>query len=341
MTQHNGLRLRTAGVRVSLSVLLPAWGLLLLASCAGTAQQPVVSGAVSVGCVSEPKHLFSFGSSGTMPGQFRSPSSIRTDQFDNLLVADTGNNRIQKLDSSGRFVMEFGAPGSSEGSVSAPTDCAENALRIYVVDSVNERVLEFDGDGRFVSVCVSSESLSDRFSTFEPRKIAFSRTGYVFVTDEDADAVVVFSRFWDPVSVVGGFGSGEGRFRQPGGMAVDSRGGLLVCDTGNDRLQVLSSTGNFERGIRVCSGLPGCDPVDAAIGPDGLVYVADAGLGRVIVLAQDGSVKCEVKEVGGERLVHPNSVAISRKGLLYVLDGGNDEVHVFQTSGATPAVDSR
>ena len=339
MTQHKRLGLTTVSVRLLPFVFLLACGLLLLASCAGTLEQLAAPDAHRVVCASELKFLFSFGSSGTMPGQFRSPSSIRIDQFDNLLIADTGNNRIQKLDSSGRFIMEFGAPGSSEGNVSGPTDCVENALRIYVVDSVNERVLEFDGDGRFVSVCVSSESLSDRFASFEPRKIAFSQTGYVFVTDEDADALVVFSRFWDPVSVVGGFGAGEGRFRQPGGMAVDARGGLLVCDTGNDRLQVLSSTGNFERGIPVCAGLPGCEPADAAIGPDGLVYVADAGLGRVIVLAQDGSVKCEVDDVNGERLVHPRSVAISQRGLLYVLDGGSDEVHVFRTSSAAPAAD--
>ncbi len=341
MTKYIGFGATPERGRPSLSALLLAGGALLLSSCAGTVPQPAAPEASRAACSSELGYMFSFGSSGTMPGEFRSPSSIRIDQFGNLLVADTGNNRIQKLDAAGRFLMEFGAPGSSDGSVSGPTDCVENALGIYVVDSVNERVLEFDNDGRFVSVCVSSESLSDRFSSFEPRKIAFSQTGYVFVTDEDADALVVFSRFWEPVTVVGGFGAGEGRFRQPGGMAVDSHGGLVVCDTGNDRLQVLSSTGNFERGVPVCGGLPGCEPADVAMGPDGLVYVADEGLGRVLVLSQDGSIKCEVNDVNGERLVHPRSVAVSQKGILYVLDGGSDEVHVFRTSSASPTADVR
>jgi DNA-binding beta-propeller fold protein YncE len=340
MTQHIGFGSTTRGRRLSQSALLLGCGVLFFSSCAGTIRQPAPDVA-RVACTSELTHMFSFGSSGTMPGEFRSPSSVRIDQFGNLLVADTGNNRIQRLDAAGRFLTEFGAPGTSEGSVSGPTDCVENALGIYVVDPVNERVLEFDGDGRFVSVCVSGESLSDQFSSFEPTKIAFSQTGYVYVTDEDADALVVFSRFWEPVSVVGGFGAGEGRFRQPGGMAVDSHGGLVVCDTGNDRLQVLSSTGNFERGIPVCGGLPGCEPADVAVGPDGLLYVADEGLGRVIVLAQDGSIKCEVNDVNGERLVHPRSVAVSQKGILYVLDGGSDEVHVFRTSSAPPTADVR
>lgn len=320
-------------------LLLP--GFLLLASCAGTLEQPRGGDVERVGCLSELKHLFSFGSSGTMPGQFRSPSSIRVDSFENLLIADTGNNRIQKFDASGRFLMEFGALGSSEGNVNKPTDCVENSLGIYVVDSVNERVLEFDTEGRFLSVCVSSDRLAERFPTFEPRRIAFSQTGYVFVSEMDADALVVFSRFWDPVSVVGGFGAGEGRFREPGGIAVDVHGELLVCDTGNDRLQVLSSTGNFLRDVQVCTGEPGCEPEDVAIGPGGLLYVADAGLGRVIVLAQDGGVKCEVDGVSSGRFVYPCSVAISQKGVLYVLDGGTDEVHVFQTSSAVSGADSR
>ena len=340
MTQHTRLALTTVGAALRPYAFLPVFWF-LLASCAGTLDQQAARGAERVGCVSELRHLYSFGSSGTMPGQFRSPSSVRIDPFENLLVADTGNNRIQKLDASGRFLMEFGAPGSSDGNLDKPTDCVENGLRIYVVDSVNERVLEYDTEGRFLSVCVSSESLSDRFSSFEPRKIAFSQTGYVFVSDADADALIVFSRFWDPLSVVGGFGAGDGRFREPGGMAVDARGGLLVCDTGNDRLQALSSTGNFVGGIPVCSGEPGCEPVDVAVGPGGLVYVADAGLGRIMVLAQDGSVRCEVGAVNGERLLHPCSVAVSQKGLLYVLDGGSDEVHVFQTSGLAPEQDSR
>jgi DNA-binding beta-propeller fold protein YncE len=302
-------------------------------------EKPPALEAQKVGCVSELEHAFSFGSSGTMPGQFRFPSSIRVDQFDNMLVADTGNNRIQKFDASGRFLMEFGAAGSSDGSLNQPTDCVENGLRIYVVDSVKRRIVEYDSEGRFLSVCVSGESLADRFSAFEPKKIAFSPTGYVFVSDTDADALVVFSRFWDPVSVVGGFGAGEGRFRNPGGLTVDSRGGVLVCDTGNDRLQALSSTGNFVMGIPVCGGLPGCEPTDVAMGPRGFLYVADSGLGRVMVLDASGAVKCEVDAASGKHLFHPRSLAISPKGLLYVLDGGSDEVHVFKTSGASSAED--
>jgi DNA-binding beta-propeller fold protein YncE len=316
-----------------------AW--LLMTSCAGTLQSPRSGGAAQTPCPSEIKHLFSFGSSGTMPGQFRSPASVSLDSFGNLLVADTGNSRIQKFDSSGRFLMEFGGLGSSEGSLDRPTDCVENSLSIYVVDSAKQSVLEFDSNGRFLSVCVSREKLGEQYPGFEPTNIAFSDAGYVFVGDADADAVMVFSRFWDPVAVVGGFGAGEGRFSKPGGMTVDRHGELFVCDTGNDRVQVLSSTGNFLRDIRVCAGEPGCEPGDVAIGTDGATYVADAGLGRVIVLDKDGNVGCAVDRVPDESFMHPRSVAISHTGVLYVLDGGTDEVHVFQTSSMPAGSGSR
>ena len=39
--------------------------------------------------------MFSFGSSGEGNGQFNAPTGIAVDAYDNIIVADWGNSRIQ------------------------------------------------------------------------------------------------------------------------------------------------------------------------------------------------------------------------------------------------------
>lgn len=43
----------------------------------------------------EGKYLRSFGSYGSGPRQFKEPSGISVDNFGNILVADSKNNRVQ------------------------------------------------------------------------------------------------------------------------------------------------------------------------------------------------------------------------------------------------------
>ena len=46
---------------------------------------------------------------------------------------------------------------------------------------------------------------------------------------------------------LGSRGGGDGEFRAPRGMTVDSAGDVYVADTDNDRIQVFDSDGNFLR----------------------------------------------------------------------------------------------
>jgi DNA-binding beta-propeller fold protein YncE len=48
-----------------------------------------------------------WGKYGRAPGEFSAPQAIAIDKDDNVYVADTDNNRIQKFDSNGRFLMEI------------------------------------------------------------------------------------------------------------------------------------------------------------------------------------------------------------------------------------------
>jgi len=41
-------------------------------------------------------------------GQFRDPVATSMDSSDNIYIVDLGNNRIQKFDKNGKFLMKFG-----------------------------------------------------------------------------------------------------------------------------------------------------------------------------------------------------------------------------------------
>jgi len=65
-----------------------------------------------------------WGGEGKRPGQFRLPQGITTDSSENVYVSDTWNNRIQKFDSSGKFLNEWGTTGSGDGQFKKPCGLA-------------------------------------------------------------------------------------------------------------------------------------------------------------------------------------------------------------------------
>ena len=56
-----------------------------------------------------------FGKEGSNPGEFKQPRGICTDAEGFILVADSGNARVQVFRADGRFVTSFGGFGSESG----------------------------------------------------------------------------------------------------------------------------------------------------------------------------------------------------------------------------------
>ena len=56
--------------------------------------------------------LRSFGTGGSGQGQFNGPSGVAVDGEGNILVADTGNHRIQKVTAEGQFLAAVGTKGN-------------------------------------------------------------------------------------------------------------------------------------------------------------------------------------------------------------------------------------
>src|SRR6185295_11539193 len=156
---------------------------------------------------------------GLSDGSFRVPRGIATDSSGNVYVADSGNNRIQKFDSSGSFLAKWGSFGSGDGQFNSPRGIAtDSSGNVYVADSANSRIQKFDSSGSFQSTW--GWGVLDGSSAFQ-------------ICTSSCQA--------------GLGGSGDGQFNVPERLATDPSGNIYVADHNSNRIQKFDSSGNFLR----------------------------------------------------------------------------------------------
>ena len=115
--------------------------------------------AIAITVLTTPTYLSQFGSQGSDPGQLFFAESIVLDSDNNIYVADTFNNRVQILDSSGSPLLAFGASGTINGGFNNPYGIAlDSDNNIYVADTGNNRIQKFSSSGVFILKFDSSNS---------------------------------------------------------------------------------------------------------------------------------------------------------------------------------------
>jgi sugar lactone lactonase YvrE len=300
------------------------------------------------------------GGDGALGGEFSFPEGVATDAAGDIYVADTNNDRVQKFDSSGRFLLAFGknvnlvagAPnfdictqvgncmpgtaGSQPGEFDLPSGVAVDAAgNVYVADFRNSRLQEFDSSGNFLRV----------------------------------------------VAPGGGHG---GELNFPEDVVTDSAGNLYVADNGNNRIDKFDSHGNFVlafgkdvvtgggAGFEICTvaatckpGLQGTlggeltEPSAVAVDGDGNIYAADSDSHRIEKYDASGNFlgafgkdvnaadigtgfevctiaancKAGIAGDGAGAFNFPKGLATDAAGNVYVSDLENNRIQKFDSSG--------
>ena len=139
------------------------------------------------------------------------------------------------------------------------------------------------------------------------------------------------------VTAVGSPGEGDGQFRFPGCVAVDSQGRIVVADTFNDRIQVFDSGGDLLLTIGRYGFGEGelGTPQGVAVDREDRIIVADTFNHRVQVFDSTGRFLFAFGSPGsgdGE-FDAPRGVAVNADGQIVVADTGNNRVQVFDGSG--------
>ena len=162
-----------------------------------------------------------------------------------ILVADSGNHRIQAFDELGNFVSAYGGPGSGPGQFQHPQGLAvDGEGRVIVADMGNNRlqVLSFDGtDWGYI------RSITAGF--LAPTGAAAGADGRILVADTGNNRVVVLDAVGNLLAEYTEPNDGHtGLFNQPHGVCWTSTGEIVVADTGNQRLVTIVP---FQPGYRL------------------------------------------------------------------------------------------
>ena len=208
--------------------------------------------------------LRSFGTHGFGQGQFESPNGVAVDGEENIFVADTGNDSIQKFTEEGQFLNR-------------KVDCKPNAIafntsngKLYVSDHSKHQVVVLNSDLTFSSAFGGKGSAKGKFDF--PKGIAFDSIGNVFVADRNNSRVQVFTDEGKFLRIV------EKKLKLPVGVAVNTEGVIFVSDILASRVSVFDHNGRF---MSSCGGF--ASPCGLAMDDCGMLYVCDIRSNRVLI----------------------------------------------------------
>lgn len=243
-----------------------------------------------------------------------------------LYIADSGNNRVRKVDSSGVITTVAG-----------------------------DGVAGYSGDG---GAAINAQVI--------PRSIAFGAEGHLYIgeTSNDRIRVVDDSGNISSLAVVqesySGFGGDEGpsdkgQLNYPVTAAFDSTGNLYFTDKYNHRIRKVDITGKIT--TFAGNGLPGYDgdggpaleaqigyPFGVAVAPDDTIYFTDRQFNRIrhidangIITTIAGTGVAGYSGDGGlaasARINRPFGIAIDGNGVIYFADSKNHVIRRIDNTG--------
>ena len=232
-----------------------------------------------------------FGSQGSGDGQFNTPSGILIHPVDGeVYVSDGAQNRVQVFNTAGVFQRKFGTTGAGNTvQFNEPRSMAWNAAdELVIADKLNHRVQTVTKTGTFVSTWGAEGD--DAGQLRYPTAVAVDASGDTVVVNDDRIDVLrptgAFRRRW------GSFGTATGKFDSPHGVVIGPPG-VLVADSGNDRVQIFHIVNTF---LRSFTTQP--NPEGLAMDSAGTVYVSGGNRVQKYALSPEVKVALNLVPVG-------------------------------------------
>jgi len=290
-----------------------------------------------------------------------SPSDLFVSPDDCIYVADTGNNRIIKLDNDLRFEKTFDNL-SNDGFKAPESVFVDKYGGIYVADTGNKRIVKLDSEGNFVEEFRTPQSslLGNNF-VFNIRKVAVSNVGYIYalkyqyVMQMDAynnfrgyiGTTEVGKDLWYTIRYL--VSNEEQRKvmlkREPAScysFAVGEDGSLYVttADRSSGELKRINSVGvniypkKTAFGLTVennSNAIVNPQYVDVAVDKNGNVVLLESVLGQISVYNNQGENLCIFGGKGSTRdtFLNPIAIDIDSEQNIFVLDQKDGSIKKF------------
>ena len=206
--------------------------------------------------------------------------------------------------------------------------------RVIVTDPGAQGIHIFDvaeHKYKFISRADAKEALRT------PQCVAVDKRDNIYVTDSNAGKIFIFDDNGKFRQVIGSLKGGEGFFKRPTGIAVDSEAQrIYVTDTLRDKIFVMDMQGSVLQTIGK-SGTGDGEfnfPTELRLEGQNLIVV-DAMNFRVQVLDRSGTFQYAIGHAGDRQgdLFRPKGVGVDSEGHIYVADGLYNVVQVFDREG--------
>jgi sugar lactone lactonase YvrE len=217
-----------------------------------------------------------FGEYGQEKGDFTEPSGISVDERNNLVVADTNNNRIQVFTVQGEWLYTI--DGQSMQFPNRITVSKKTGRIVVTERAPTRRVQVFDRTGHFITA-FGEELLQ------HPRGIALDDFDNIIVIECKVMRVNIFTI---DGQLMHRWGASD-NLQFPNSVAVNSSQEIFISDNRDTGVKVFNYQGHFLRKI----GGPGITdyPIAVAINNEGEVVVADNHNNfNITVFKQDGTL---------------------------------------------------
>jgi sugar lactone lactonase YvrE len=196
------------------------------------------------------------------------PAALAVDAQGQLYIADQSNNRVRAVDLKTGIIRAVAGTGSAvydgdgkpatESSLAGPSGLAVAAGMLYIADTFNSRIRSVDLSTGMIATVVGDggsyryQSPDDppSSSVSRPSGIALDREGNLFLTDSDSHLIRRWERATGRLTRIAGTGSAssagdggtalEAGLCYPFGIVADGERTLLIADTFNHRIRVLS-----------------------------------------------------------------------------------------------------
>jgi len=190
---------------------------------------------------------------------FYKPKGVAVDKSGNVYIGDSGNYRVKKFDSEGRFITQWGSPGQKDGQFNTIGSIkVDSSGTVYVLDTdfgkwEHNRIQKFTTYGQFIGTLERTAPDADTIKL--PIDVAFDDKGNVLVLAVDyvpvknrtyGVRIEKYSRDGEFISQWGAdAGSGDGQMQRPSAIDVDAKGNIYITGINNSRVQKFDASGKF------------------------------------------------------------------------------------------------